>query len=111
MRMTQMSHSKYLATCFMFLSVLSYLPFGAFAQSSSTTFCADNSTLSITINDTRCIDDSCREFSRTTAEFCPNGCDSVTNACAPDQFVIYAIVIGAIIGFIVVIAVIVRLAR
>ena len=64
--------------------------------------CVSNTTLQITVNDTRCIDDVCKDFSRSTSEFCTYGCDSELNTCNPSPLTTNLIVMGIIILFVIV---------
>ena len=86
----------------MMLVSLIFVPIGQ-AQVSSVS-CSDNTTLSIAVNDTRCIDDVCKEFSRSTSEVCAYGCDSTLNICNPSPLNTNLLVIGIIIVFVIVIA-------
>lgn len=98
---------KLLVLMFFVVSSAVYIPVNALAQT-TTTFCADNTTLTITVNETRCIDGVCKIFSKDTGEFCPNGCDSSTRSCVPDDWQTALIVGGSLIGFILIVVFVVK---
>ena len=71
-----------------------------FALTESTSVqCTSNVTLEVITNETRCIDDICKVFSRSTEQFCNFGFvqDEVTPQCAPAPFEVTTFYVAPII--------------
>ena len=64
--------------------------------------CSSNNTLKIMVNETRCIEDICKVFSKESEEYCAYGCDPITNTCNPDPVNQNMVYVGIFAVFIIV---------